>query len=85
MSTFHPTMPILPGEKIKLNNVGYKLNFISATDEIKNLLLTFPPKISICDVDEESQACLAQTVVDLKCLFDNKVIQKNNKLEKKLE
>ncbi|XP_043465045.1 centrosomal protein of 120 kDa-like isoform X2 [Leptopilina heterotoma] len=72
MSTFHPTMPILPGERMKLNNVGYKLNFISAADEIKKLLLTFPPKISICDVNEESKPCLAQTIVDLKCLFDHK-------------
>lgn len=76
MSTFHPTMPILPGKKLKLDNVSYKLNFISAAEEIKKLLLSFPPKISICDVNDTGKPCLAQTILDLKRLFDHKVLQK---------
>lgn len=69
-------MPILFGEKMKLHNVGYKLNFISAADEIKKLLLSFPPKISICDVNENGKPCIAETILDLNRLFDNKVLAK---------
>ena len=74
MSSLHPTMPILSGEKLKLQDIGCKLHFISASDEIKKLLLSFPPRISICDASREEKPCLAQTIFDVRRLFDhNKV------------
>ena len=71
MSTLHPTMPILSGEKLKLQDIGCKLHFISASEEIKNLLLSFPPKITICDVGKDEKPCMAQTILDVQRLFGN--------------
>ena len=69
VSTFYPKLPLSVGEKIKLHDVGCKLHFISATDEIKHLLLSFPPKISIYKVEESTTTCIAQSKVDVKKLF----------------
>ncbi|XP_078047958.1 protein rha [Augochlora pura] len=68
-STFHPNVPLVLGEKIKLQDTRCKLHFISATDEIKHLLLTFPPKISIYKTDETSKTCMFQCAIDVKQLF----------------
>ncbi|XP_076620129.1 rha isoform X1 [Colletes latitarsis] len=69
MSTFYPKMPLLLGEKVKLQDVGCKLHFISATNEIKHLLLSFPPKISIYKIEGNTKTCISQNVIDIKQLF----------------
>ncbi|XP_031839724.1 rha isoform X1 [Nomia melanderi] len=68
-SIFYPKIPLVLGEKTKLHDVGCKLHFISATDEIKHLLLSFPPKISIYKIQETSKTCISQCIVDVKQLF----------------
>nr|XP_033341936.1 centrosomal protein of 120 kDa-like isoform X2 [Megalopta genalis]XP_033341937.1 centrosomal protein of 120 kDa-like isoform X2 [Megalopta genalis]XP_033341938.1 centrosomal protein of 120 kDa-like isoform X2 [Megalopta genalis] len=68
-STFHPNVSLVLGEKVKLQDTKCKLHFISATDEIKHLLLTFPPKISIYKIDETSKTCMFQCTIDVKQLF----------------
>lgn len=75
VSTFSPKIPLALGEKIKLQDIGCKLHFISPMDEIKHLLLSFPPKISVYKVEGSTKTCISQSVVDLKQLFQqNKVI-----------
>ncbi|XP_033215252.1 centrosomal protein of 120 kDa [Belonocnema kinseyi] len=69
MSTNHPTVTLLSGEKLKLQNIGCKLHFISASEEIKKLLLSFPPKISICDAGKDEKPCLALMILDVQRLF----------------
>lgn len=74
-STFHPKIPLLLGEKVKLQNVGCKLQFISAINEIKQLLLSFPLKISIYKVEGSTKTCISESKIDTKELFcQNKVI-----------
>ncbi|XP_015432200.1 PREDICTED: centrosomal protein of 120 kDa-like [Dufourea novaeangliae] len=68
-STFHPKISIVIGENVKLQDIGCKLHFISATDEIKHLLSSFPPKISIYKIDEGPKTCIAECVVDVKQLI----------------
>ncbi|XP_076281822.1 rha isoform X2 [Lasioglossum baleicum] len=68
-STYRPKIPLALGEKMKLQDAGCKLHFISATDEIKQLLLSFPPKISIYKIDETSKICISQCAIDVKQLF----------------
>ncbi|XP_076640819.1 rha isoform X1 [Halictus rubicundus] len=68
-STYRPKIPLVLGEKTKLQDAGCKLHFISATDEIKHLLLSFPPKISIYKIDENSKICISQCAIDVKQLF----------------
>lgn len=68
-------MPLLLGEKIKLQDIGCKLHFISATNEIQELLLSFPPKISIHKIEGSKKTCISQSVVNVKQLFhQNKVM-----------
>ncbi|XP_076176047.1 rha isoform X3 [Ptiloglossa arizonensis] len=69
ISTFYPKMPLLLGEKIKLQDIGCKLHFISATNEIQELLLSFPPKISIHKIEGSKKTCISQSVVNVKQLF----------------
>ncbi|XP_029056561.1 centrosomal protein of 120 kDa-like isoform X1 [Osmia bicornis bicornis] len=69
VSTFHSNVPFSLGEKIKLQDVGCKLHFISAIDEIRQLLLSFPPKISIYKKEGNSKTCVCQSIVDIKQLF----------------
>lgn len=70
MSTLYPKMPILPGEQLKLQDIGCKLHFISAVEEIRQLLLSFPPKISICDGDRTEKSCMGQSILDVGRLFE---------------
>ncbi|KYQ57030.1 hypothetical protein ALC60_04018 [Trachymyrmex zeteki] len=67
MSTANATMPILPNEKVKLQDVVCQFYFISAPNEIKQLLQSFPPKISIYDKNESDE--LSLLVLDVKPLF----------------
>ncbi|XP_076394230.1 rha isoform X2 [Megachile rotundata] len=69
VSTFYPNIPFSLGEKIKLQDIGCKLHFISAIDEIKQLLLSFPPKITIHKEEGNSKICICQSIVDIKQLF----------------
>ncbi|XP_076236826.1 rha [Calliopsis andreniformis] len=69
VSTFHPKIPLALGEKIKLQDIGCKLHFISPIDEIKHLLLSYPPKISIYKIEGSTKTCISQSTVDLKQLF----------------
>jgi len=66
MSTAYATMPVLLNEKVKLQDVVCQFHFISAPNEIKRLLESFPPKISICDINESDELSL---VLDVKPLF----------------
>jgi len=67
MSTAYATMPVLLNEKVKLQDVVCQFHFISAPNEIKRLLESFPPKISICDINESDE--LSLLVLDVKPLF----------------
>ncbi|XP_011693780.1 PREDICTED: centrosomal protein of 120 kDa-like isoform X3 [Wasmannia auropunctata] len=67
MSTAHARMPVLSNEKIKLQDVVCQFHFISAPDEIEQLLQSFPPKISIYDTKEGDE--LSLLVLDVKPLF----------------
>ncbi|XP_043670067.1 centrosomal protein of 120 kDa isoform X2 [Vespula pensylvanica] len=69
MSTLHSKMSVLLGEKVILRDIGCKLHFISTTDEIKQLLVSFPPKISIYGMGEDVKTCIAQFSLDIKQLF----------------
>lgn len=64
----HATMPILPGGKIKLQEIGCQFHFISTPDEIKQLLKSFPPKIGIYDTNENAEP-LSLSTLDVKALF----------------
>ncbi|OAD61183.1 hypothetical protein WN48_00502 [Eufriesea mexicana] len=68
-STFHPKVPLSLGEKVKLQNVGCKLQFISAINEIRQLLLSFPLKISIYKVEGSTKTCISESKIDTKELF----------------
>ncbi|XP_018343414.1 PREDICTED: centrosomal protein of 120 kDa-like isoform X2 [Trachymyrmex septentrionalis] len=67
MSTAYATMPVLLNEKVKLQDIVCQFHFISAPNEIKQLLESFPPKISICDINESDE--LSLLVLDVKPLF----------------
>lgn len=67
MSTAYATMPVLPDEKVKLQDIVCQFHFISAPDEIKQLLQSFPPKISIYDTSEGDE--LSLLTFDVKPLF----------------
>lgn len=69
MSTVYSKMSVFLGEKVKLEDIGCKLHFISTTNEIKQLLVSFPPKISICDVGGDIKTYIAQFSLDVKQLF----------------
>lgn len=64
----HATMPVLSGEKIKLQEIGCQFHFISMPDEIKQLLKSFPPKISMYDINESAEP-LSLSTLDVKPLF----------------
>ncbi|XP_072746567.1 centrosomal protein of 120 kDa isoform X2 [Anoplolepis gracilipes] len=67
-SVVHATMPALAGEKVKLQEIGCQFHFISEPDEIKQLLKSFPPKISIYDTNEGAEP-LSLSTLDVKPLF----------------
>ncbi|XP_019885597.2 centrosomal protein of 120 kDa isoform X2 [Camponotus floridanus] len=67
-SIVHATMPILPDEKIKLQEIGCQFHFISTPDEIKQLLKSFPPKIGMYDTNKSAEPLLLSTL-DVKALF----------------
>lgn len=70
----HATMPVLSGEKVKLQEIGCQFHFISAPDEIKQLLQSFPPKISMYDTNKGAEP-LSLSTLDVKPLFyQDKVI-----------
>ncbi|KAG5321241.1 CE120 protein, partial [Pseudoatta argentina] len=78
MSTAYATMPVLLNEKVKLQDVVCQFHFISAPNEIKQLLESFPPKISICDINESDE--LSLLVLDVKSLFCQKKFECQYKL-----
>ncbi|XP_029165522.1 centrosomal protein of 120 kDa-like isoform X2 [Nylanderia fulva] len=67
-SMVHATMPVLSGEKVKLQEIGCQFHFISTPNEIKQLLQSFPPKISMYDANEGAEP-LSLSTLDLKPLF----------------
>ncbi|XP_071554463.1 centrosomal protein of 120 kDa-like [Temnothorax nylanderi] len=67
MSTAYAKMPDLSDKKVKLQDIVCQFHFISAPDEIKQLLQSFPPKISIYDTNEDDE--LSLLVLDVKPLF----------------
>lgn len=67
MSTAYATMPVLSNEKVKLQDIVCQFHFISMPDEIKQLLQSFPPKISIYDINENYE--LSLLMLDVKPLF----------------
>ncbi|CAL1685521.1 unnamed protein product [Lasius platythorax] len=67
-SMVHATMPVLSGEKVKLQEIGCQFHFISAPDEIKQLLESFPPKISMYDTNKGAEP-LSLSTLDVKPLF----------------
>ncbi|XP_071554490.1 uncharacterized protein [Temnothorax nylanderi] len=67
MSTAYAKMPDLSDKRVKLQDIVCQFNFISAPDEIKQLLQSFPPKISIYDTNEGDE--LSLLVLDVKPLF----------------
>ncbi|XP_053999275.1 centrosomal protein of 120 kDa isoform X3 [Hylaeus anthracinus] len=69
ISTFYPKTPLLLGEKMKLQDMGCKLHFISPTDEIKHLLSSYPPKISVYKTEGSTKTCISQSIIDIKPLF----------------
>ncbi|XP_025994496.2 centrosomal protein of 120 kDa isoform X2 [Solenopsis invicta] len=68
MSTAYATMPALLNEKIKLQNIVCQFHFISAPDEIRQLLQSFPPKISMYDANK-GDVPLSLLMLDIKLLF----------------
>lgn len=75
-STFHPKELFSLGETTRLQDIGCKLQFISAIEEIKQLLFTFPPRISIYKVDGSTKTCLSQNIINTRDIFvQNKVVQ----------
>ncbi|XP_061927319.1 centrosomal protein of 120 kDa isoform X3 [Apis cerana] len=68
-STFHLKLSFSLGEKVKLQDIGCKFQFISAVDEIKQLLLSFPPKISIYKIEGNTKTCISQLKINAKELF----------------
>lgn len=69
MSTAHTTMSVVSGEKSKLENVRCQFHFISTPDEINQLLQSYPPKISIHNMNE-SDKLLSLLLLDIKPLFN---------------
>ncbi|XP_070162107.1 centrosomal protein of 120 kDa [Polyergus mexicanus] len=67
-SMIHATMPALSGEKVKLQEIGCQFHFISTPDEIKQLLKSFPPKISMYDTNGSAEL-LSLSTLDVKPLF----------------
>lgn len=67
-SMIHATMPALSGEKVKLQEIGCQFHFISTPDEIKQLLKSFPPKISMYDTNGSAEP-LSLSTLDVKPLF----------------
>lgn len=70
MSALHPSVPTMSGGRLVLQNIGCKLHFISSAEEIKNLLTSFPPRISVCDDNANAKICIAQTSLDVQRLFN---------------
>ncbi|XP_015190742.1 PREDICTED: centrosomal protein of 120 kDa isoform X2 [Polistes dominula] len=66
--TVNPKMSVLLGEKVKFEDIGCKLHFISATNEIKQLLFSCPLKISIRSLDD-LKTYISQFSLDVKQLF----------------
>ncbi|EZA50369.1 hypothetical protein X777_11180 [Ooceraea biroi] len=66
-STTRVTMPV-SSERAKLHDIGCQFHFISAPDEIKQLLQSFPPKISMHDTNENAKS-LSLLMLDMKPLF----------------
>lgn len=74
MSSTYATMPVLPNEEVKLQDIVCQFHFISVPDEIKQLLQSFPPKVSIYDTNENDEP-LSLLMLDVKPLFhQDKVI-----------
>ncbi|KAF3429867.1 hypothetical protein E2986_10034 [Frieseomelitta varia] len=68
-SAFQLKTSLSLGEKVKLQDIRCKLQFISAIDEIKQLLLTFPLKISIYKIEGNTKTCISESKINTKELF----------------
>ncbi|XP_043280435.1 centrosomal protein of 120 kDa-like [Venturia canescens] len=77
MSTLYPKVPLVANEKLRLQEIGCKLHFISAAKEIRHLLLSFPPRISVRDLADETKMPSGQTILEVDRLFarDEREIQ----------
>ncbi|XP_015109878.1 centrosomal protein of 120 kDa isoform X2 [Diachasma alloeum] len=74
MSTLYPRMPVRMGETLRLQDIGCKFHFISSVEEIKHLLVAYPPRISIRDEEKIEKSCLGQAILDVKrILSDSKL------------
>lgn len=73
MSTVYPKVSAISGDQLRLQDIGCKVHFISASEEIRNLLLSFPPKVSVCDGDKAEKMFVGQSVLDVCRLFDNQM------------
>ncbi|XP_014607872.1 PREDICTED: centrosomal protein of 120 kDa [Polistes canadensis] len=69
MYTVDPKISVLLGEKVKFKDIGCKLHFISATNEIKQLLFSCPLKISIWNLGGDLKTYISQFSLDVKQLF----------------
>lgn len=70
------TMPFLSDEKMKLQDIGCQFHFISASNEIKQLLQSFPPQISMYDINEDAGP-LSLFTLDVKPLFHQDKVNVN--------
>ncbi|KOX70862.1 hypothetical protein WN51_03289 [Melipona quadrifasciata] len=68
-SAFQLKTSLSLGEKVKLQDIGCKLQLISAIDEIKQLLLTFPLKISIYKIEGNTKTCISESKINTEELF----------------
>ncbi|KAI4504421.1 hypothetical protein M0802_000892 [Mischocyttarus mexicanus] len=68
MYTVDPKTSVLLGEKVKFEDIGCKLHFISTTNEIKQLLFSCPLKISVYNLDD-LKTYISQFSLDVKQLF----------------
>ncbi|XP_043500526.1 centrosomal protein of 120 kDa-like isoform X2 [Polistes fuscatus] len=66
--TVDPKISVPLGEKVKFEDIGCKLHFISATNEIKQLLFSCPLKISIYNLGD-LKTYISQFSLDVKQLF----------------
>ncbi|XP_063980873.1 centrosomal protein of 120 kDa isoform X2 [Diachasmimorpha longicaudata] len=71
MSTLYPKMPVRMGETLRLQDIGCKLHFISSVEDIKHLLVTYPPRISIRDEERIERSCLGQAILDVNRIFND--------------
>ncbi|XP_015518371.2 centrosomal protein of 120 kDa isoform X1 [Neodiprion lecontei] len=70
VSILQRKIPGLSTKKLSLQDIQCKLHFVSSADEIGKLLISFPPRVSICNAEDNVEVCLAQAVLDVTQLFN---------------